>query len=193
MSTEKWRNNPKLPKTRLKDVVLKYGSHIDRSNGLCAMEVVAWLAGETHSDRPTCACPVIAAMVRGLNDAISDNDELRTRLLRPLLPQLLNTAASRKVTIQRGFIATDFAVRVVAPIALEVVGLKDEATKLRALAPIADKATARAAAYAARAAAAYAADAARDAADAARAAADAARVELFELEVDCIKRMLEVK
>lgn len=167
MKTEMWKNRPKLAKARLKGVVLKHGSHADRSNGLCAMEVVAWLAGETHSNHPTCACPVIAAMMRQLNDSIRD-DVLRTKLLRPLLPQLLESAASRAVTIKRGFIAADFAVRVAAPIALEPVGLKEEATKLCALPPVADQ----------------------DVADAARAAAYAAA---YELAVDCIKRMLEVK
>ena len=37
-----------------------------RKNDLCAMEMVAWLAGEAHSDEPECACPVLAAMVRAL-------------------------------------------------------------------------------------------------------------------------------
>lgn len=178
MSVEKketWRSRPKLAKARLKDIVLKHGSHTDRSNGLCAMEVVAWAAGEPHSDRPICACPVIGAMVRQLNDFI-DDDGLRTRLLRPVLLQLVGSVASRPITIRRGFIAADFAVRVVAPIGLEAAGLKGEAAKLRALPEIVDERTARAA---------------RAAADAAAYAA--ARARLFELTVDCIKRMLEVQ
>ena len=42
-------------------IVLKHGSHTTFAQGLCAMEAVAWLAGEKHSDRPSCTCPVIAS------------------------------------------------------------------------------------------------------------------------------------
>jgi hypothetical protein len=37
------------------DLILKQGSHTAREYGMCAMEAVAWLAGEPHSDTPTCA------------------------------------------------------------------------------------------------------------------------------------------
>lgn len=48
-----------LPVIGLDGIVLKEGSHEARERGVCAMEAVAWLAGEKHSDAPRCACPVI--------------------------------------------------------------------------------------------------------------------------------------
>jgi len=45
----------------LNNIVLRYGSHGTSDKGMCAMEAVAWLANEPHSDRPACTCSVIAA------------------------------------------------------------------------------------------------------------------------------------
>jgi hypothetical protein len=176
----------------LGELVLLSGSHKEREQGVCVMEAVAWLAGEPHSDRPTCACPVIAAFARGLNDNLDETDRQR---LREFIPALVKSKASKAVRIRRGFVAADHAVRIIAPLALDAVKRPDLAKRLRDCSPIFDKATAiaardvaravhgDAAAYAAYAAyaaayaayAAYAADAAADAADAAAAAADAAR------------------
>jgi hypothetical protein len=203
----------KLTKRDLASIVLLNGSHPSRAEGVCAMEAVAWLAGEKHSDAPICTCPIIANMVRRFNDRINDDAE-RTRLLAPILPLLVGTRSTTDVMIKRGYAAADFAVRVVAPIALEARGRKVDADKLRALDPIIDRATALkaqktdaayaadAAAYAAYAAAAAAAAAAADAAaaaaaDAAAAAADAAaaaaRTTLYELTIDCIKKMCAIQ
>src|SRR5215472_2000672 len=154
------------------------------------MEAVAWLAGEEHTDRPVCTCPVIASMVRRLNDRIVD-DKLGTELLAPLLPKLIGTRAALPVMRRRAFIAADFSVRVAAPLALEARGQKENAEKLRALPEVVDcesalvaKRSADAAADAA--AAAYAADAADAAAD----AADAdARIKVYRLTIECIERM----
>ena len=164
----------------LRTLVLKSGSHISIAAGMCAMEAVAWLANEPHSDAPQCACPVIAAFVRRLNDRMPD-DATRTKYLRPLLKKIVGTRSTREVEIKRGYIAADFACREAAPMALEARGRKGDAAKLRALDPIVDKASARRAQAAADAhaaaasvsasaadatAAAYAADAAADAAGA---------------------------
>ena len=34
----------------LNEIVLSRGAHASREKGVCAMELVAWLAGEKHSD-----------------------------------------------------------------------------------------------------------------------------------------------
>jgi len=117
----------RLSEAKLKGMRLAYSSHPDRSNGLCAMEVVAWMAGEPHSDRPKCASPVIAAVMRSLNDWLNDDDR---QVLKPYLPKLLNTAGSKELELRRAFRAADYAVRVIAPLALRSVGLKGEAVKL---------------------------------------------------------------
>jgi hypothetical protein len=84
----------------LNEIVIGKGSHGSRHEGVCAMELVAWLAGERHSDSPDCTSPVIASIVRSLNDRISDDAE-RTQLLRPLIPKLLGTAGSEAVETRR--------------------------------------------------------------------------------------------
>jgi hypothetical protein len=110
------------------------GSHRTRADGMCAMEMVAWLAGEPHSDGPSCTCPVIAAFVRAFNDFLPDADA-RDRWLRRLLPRLIHTVASREVERERGLIAVDRAVRVLAPLAAAARGDLELAALLRALPP----------------------------------------------------------
>ena len=82
---------------------LRRGAHDRRDDGMCAMEMVAWLAGEAHSDEPRCACPVIASYVRALNDLLPD-DGARTRLLRPLVPKFVNTRGNAQDERRRGFV-----------------------------------------------------------------------------------------
>jgi len=132
------------------------------------MEVVALLAGETHSDDPACASPVITRLAIWLNDTAGD--KLRNELLRDLPWRIVGTRVSEEIERQRAFMASDWAVRFVCPIMFRRAGLEKEASDLEAL-PVIDNA---AAAYAANAAAYAAADAAYAANAAARAAADAA-------------------
>jgi len=174
------------------NVVLSTGSHATREAGVCVMELVAWFAGERHSDKPQCACPVIASFARQLNDNLTD--EYRQRL-KPLIPALALSRAEWPVPLKRAFIAADYAVRVFAPIALEARGRTKDAARLRGLAEIVDwpsalKAnTAYAYAYAAAAAVAAAAYAYADA-DAAVSAATRSR--LADLGIECLEKMLTV-
>lgn len=98
---------------------------------MCAMEMVAWLAGEPHSDEPRCACPVLAAFVRAVNDSLGD--EQRNRLLRPLVPQLVNTRASAAVERQRGLLVLDVMVRQLVPAWLRRHRRHEEANLLAGL------------------------------------------------------------
>ncbi len=160
-----------------------HGSHPDRSNGLCVMEVVAWYAGEAHSDAPACTSPVLAAYARGLNDAMPD-DATRDKYLKPLIIPLVGTTATRAVEVKRAEHFARVAVTRIAPLALRTAGLKKEAETLEALAQDASLTSLRDAAWAAAgdasgdaawAAAGDAMDAAGAAWNAARAAGDAAR------------------
>lgn len=96
---------------------LSAGNHPTREDGLCAMEFVAWLAGEEHSDEPRCTCPVLAQAVRPLNDFLPDG--LRDRLLRPLLPRLIGTRDGTRdgtATKQaRALLALDQVLRILTP------------------------------------------------------------------------------
>jgi hypothetical protein len=105
------------------------------------MEMVAWLAGEAHSDQPDCACPVLTAFVRALNDALPD-DGLRTRLLRPLVPRLVNSRANASTELARGLAIGDAMVRHFLPMMLRAVGRASVAASLSELAPIDSRAAA---------------------------------------------------
>lgn len=68
---------------------LRSGSGGSWDNGLCVMETVHWLsgakdAGETPTDSPDCACPVLGAFAIRLNDSL--NDRNRQKLLPLALP-----------------------------------------------------------------------------------------------------------
>lgn len=179
-----------IPADRLEALAsrsLSKGAHRSFSDGVCAMEMVAYLAGESHSDHPACVCPVLAAYVRQLNDSMRD-DATRDRWLKPILPRLIGTTATPDVAQQRAFALTDAALRVFTPcafdtavetlardgLATEAESLAIHAATLRALPSYsAWSAAARSADAAAWSAAAWSA-AARSAADAAW-SADAAR------------------
>lgn len=113
---------------------LRRGAHPSRELGMCAMEMVAWLAGEPHSDEPSCACPVIAAFVRACNDAM--DDEQRNRHLRPLVPLLVNTRGSAAAERVRGYLVVDTLVRHLLPSWLRRHRRAEEATLLAELPPV---------------------------------------------------------
>lgn len=113
----------------LDSIVLKTGSHTSADDGLCAMEAVAWLANETHSDRPVCASPVLSAYVRTLNDYMPDDQRQKLKLY---VPRLLNTADA-SLELQRANILAWASVITFAPTALHAVGLVDHAETLRNL------------------------------------------------------------
>lgn len=113
---------------------LRRGAHASRDDGMCAMEMVAWLAGEPHSDEPTCACPVLAAFVRACNDAMSDDE--RNRYLRPLVPKLVNTRVGPAAERRRGLVVADALVRELLPAWLRRHRRADEAELLAELAPL---------------------------------------------------------
>ena len=118
------------------------GSHSRRDDGMCAMEMVAWLAGESHSDEPSCTCPVLAAYARAFNDLLPDARS-RDRWLRPMVPRLINTRVrDRAIVWARAFRAADAAAREFAPATLDALGRPADAAKLRELGPVADRASA---------------------------------------------------
>lgn len=57
-------------------------------NELCVMSLVALLAGESHTDRPQAACPVIATFAIKINDGV-DCDARQT--LKPFAPRIIGT------------------------------------------------------------------------------------------------------
>jgi hypothetical protein len=179
--------------SQITEVKLGSGSHESANDGLCFMEMAAWFAGEEHSDKPDCACPVLGAYGIRLNDAMPD--DLRDRLLKPLVPQIVGTRDKASEQRRAKFLAM-WAINKVLPIILRLRGFESHAlacekakglseAKSAANAAYAAADAAAAAAYAsaadAAAAAAYAsaADAAANAANAAYAANDAANAAAY--------------
>ena len=186
-----------IPDRISKISVLYSGAH-DPNGKMCAMEAVAYIAGEPWSDHPKCACPVISAFMRSWNDGLPDEE--RTALLLPLIPKLVGTRGSKALEQRRATMSADWLIRVHTVAWLRLAKLNKQADLLASLPEITDfaqcpslmpaleavRTDAAAAWHAARVAAWHAAraaawDAAWDAAwaaawDAARAAAwDAAR------------------
>jgi hypothetical protein len=142
---------------------LDKGIHPPPNGGFqaCVMEAVAYVAGESWSDQPECACPVIGAFLRCWNDAMDDGDR---QMLVPLIPRLVGTRSTPEVEEKRAWMATDWLVRECAPAWLRLAGLDDHAKALEQLAPVASSSLARAAHPSIAAARAAAGDAAWDAA-----------------------------
>jgi len=141
---------------------LDRGAHDGDSGALCAMEAVAWIAGEPWSDAPQCASPVISQFMRSWNDALPDAD--RTRVLMPLLPEIIGTRTTETDEQTRAWMAIDWAVRVCTPRWLREAGLTDHAVRIERLAPLVDAAAAIASKQTVTAARIAAHDAARVAA-----------------------------
>lgn len=140
-------------KKRLEDILLTRGTHASADEGLCAMEAVAWLGGEPHSDHPRSACPVLASFMRAWNDNIEDDAE-RTRLFAPLLPKLVDSIAGKGVEERRAHLALDWLIRTHAAEWLAVrADLVRHSEALKALPSIESVDTAEAASRIVRAAA----------------------------------------
>jgi hypothetical protein len=112
-------------------LTLARGAHSTPSDGMCLLEAAAYMAGEPHSDHPTCVCPVLAAFGRAWNDGLGD--EARNHILKPFLPRLLNTRSTPDVQDRRAFMAADWAVRTYAPAWLRLAGLNEHADALSGL------------------------------------------------------------
>ena len=205
----------------IEEITLSYGPHNNPEDGMCLLEAASYLSNEPFSYRPKCVSPVVAAFGIRINDKISDN-ETRDKWLKPLLPVLLNTVGSTALEQRRMFRCVDWAVREIAPFILGVVGRNDHAKTLRELSPIVDISTADtahgattaaaaaahrvaiyAAANAAYAAANYTATdaanytaataAAADAAVSSYAASDDKKDIIYQMIVDFIKELCEMK
>lgn len=97
---------------------LSSGKHASPEDGLCAMEVVAFLDGSPHTDHPRCTCGIIGAFVRAINDNMPD--DLRQKLL-PFLPRLIGTVVESHEQERHEYFAWQ-TIRVFAPAALRAQG-----------------------------------------------------------------------
>jgi hypothetical protein len=108
---------------------LDRGAHHDFEDGHCAMEVVAWLAGEGHTDAPSCASPVLRRYTVALNDRWPDD---RRQLLKPHLPRMVGTGNDGKDHL-REQIASRFLVTDLLGPWLRLAAMGEQADALAAL------------------------------------------------------------
>lgn len=108
------------------DYTLAYGTHPSPQDGRCAMEWVAHLAGERHSDQPDCVSAVVRALCMALNDGLNCSERQR---LRPYLTRMIGTAADG-LDEWRAWMALDWLIGVYAPTWLRRAGLYDAAAPL---------------------------------------------------------------
>jgi hypothetical protein len=111
---------------------LSRGAHPSADDGRCAMEWVAYLAGERHSDEPRCVCRALRQFTVRLNDSMPD--DVRQKL-RPYLARMIGSADDR-LAPSRSWRMVDWAAREVVPLTLETVGRGDLSAELRALRPV---------------------------------------------------------
>jgi hypothetical protein len=112
------------------EIKLESGAHDSPDKGMCVMEAVSYIAGESFSDHPVCACPVISAFLRSYNDSVSD--EVR-QCLKPFIPRLVGTKSTPEVEERRSLIAADWLVRTHTPAWLRLAGLNAQADALSGL------------------------------------------------------------
>lgn len=117
----------------LDELELKGGGHGSFNDGVCAMEAVAWLAGEPHSDHPQCASQVIGAFMRTWNDQLPDDQR---QVLKGYLPRLVGTAKGPALEDRLAWMAADWLVREYTPAWLRLAGLEDQALLLEGLSPL---------------------------------------------------------
>ncbi len=117
----------------MSDYFLSSGSHDSAADGRCAMEWVAYIAGEKHSDSPVCVSPVLREFGIALNDHWDDEQRQK---LRPYLARCIGTAGDGRDE-ERGWLAMDWLLREFLPSFLELVpSLQDHAAKIRAHPPV---------------------------------------------------------
>ena len=125
----------KKRKLDLDTLTLEKGAH-EPDGTFCVMEAVAFIAGESWSDHPQCACPIIGAFLRRWNDDLNDTDR---QMLKPYIRRLVGTRSSVEVEQRRAWMLTDWMIRTYTPAWLELGGMQEQAGVLRAFPELVDQ------------------------------------------------------
>lgn len=99
----------------------------------CVPKLRKKYGAEKFSDDHPSISRVVRAYGIALNDAMSDEER---QTLKPYVTRILGTNTGPADEQARAWLATDWLVRVDAPAYLDLAGLTDEASKLRALPPL---------------------------------------------------------
>ncbi|MNM06963.1 hypothetical protein D3C81_169940 [compost metagenome] len=132
-------NQVSIDQQRLAEVQamdLARGGHNNLYDGMCVMEAVSYVAGESWSDSPACACPVIATFLRNWNDSLPDDE--RNDLLKDLIPRLVGTRSTPEIEQRRATMAADWLIREHTTAWLRLAGLTTQADALASLPEITD-------------------------------------------------------
>ena len=108
-------------------VRLRKGSHKSPGDGVCAMELVAWMAGEKHSDHPDCVSPVIAAFVPSFNDAL---DSAHRQRLGAIAARLIDSRGTSEQELARRRLVWDWMIANAVPTWLAVAQRRDLADRV---------------------------------------------------------------
>jgi hypothetical protein len=116
------------PLRELAEIVrLKRGRHRHPTDGVCAMELVAWMAGEKHTDRPWSASPVIAEFTRSLNDAL---DGAQRQRLGALAARMVGSRGTPVQELARVQLLWDWMITTSLPAWLDAAGRDDLAANV---------------------------------------------------------------
>lgn len=102
-------------KITLRSLNLDKGTHESAEYVLRVMEAVSYFAGEPHSDKPQCACPVLTSYMIKLNDNLGDKDRKK---LKPYIKKLIGPRDG--LGLKRLEILVHYAVTKVVPRALRL-------------------------------------------------------------------------
>ena len=131
----------------VRDLPLSAGGHSAPSegecpDGMCAVEKFAFITGQHWTDHPNNCCPTLAAFMRSFNDRTDQagRDRLDAWIFENV--EAIVATANDGRSEWRGFVSSDYAIRVALPVWLDLAGVKDAAAQLRALPEITDRALA---------------------------------------------------
>ena len=108
---------------------LRKGAHTRREDGMCIQELLAYLAGQPHSDMPPCVAPTIRRFTISLNDRLDDE---RRQLLLPYALRMLGTADDGREE-ERRQLCSQWLLHHALPLYLDKAGRKEAAQRLRDL------------------------------------------------------------
>ena len=129
----------------LEHLTLRHGLGTGKPGDRCStQEVRAWLDLDPSTDAcPLCADPLIWSLVI----RVQDRREEWRHAMPPLLPKLARSKGSEELSLRRLYRCADWQIRELLPAIMETwPGLKEEAAKLRSLAPVSNRQTAKLAA-----------------------------------------------
>ena len=112
---------------------LSYSSHTHREDGVCLTEVVAWLAGEPHTDEPKTMCPTLTKIMKYWNDEL--NIPYRDPAIKHYAPRLIGTNLGPKAAELRANMAAEWLFQQYFPGWLDLIGLSGHARTLGSFRP----------------------------------------------------------